>query len=56
MEISFSWKKVQCKVCKGSFTPNKTTEKVDYKDKTYIVCCFTCKSKFQENPEKYIGN
>jgi YHS domain-containing protein len=53
-KITFSWKKTPCQVCKGSFVQNETTEKVTYKDRVYSVCCVTCRSRFQENPEKYV--
>jgi YHS domain-containing protein len=42
-------------VCKMQIEENKAAGKSEYKGKTYYFCAPVCKRKFDENPERYLG-
>jgi YHS domain-containing protein len=39
----------------GITKPKSEMIPVEYKGKTYYLCCSDCKPKFEADPEKYIG-
>ncbi|HWQ48458.1 MAG TPA: YHS domain-containing protein [Methanosarcina sp.] len=43
-------------VCKMQIDKNAAEFTSEYKGKTYYFCVLSCKKKFDENPEKYIGS
>jgi len=42
-----------CPVSGKEFTKTENSPSSTYKEKTYYFCCPGCKTKFDENPEKY---
>ncbi len=42
-------------VCKMQVDPAKAAGKSEYKGETYYFCAPGCKRRFDENPEKYLG-
>jgi Cu+-exporting ATPase len=47
--------KVQDLVCGMEFEKDKASATFDYKGKTYYFCHPSCRDKFAQDPEKYIG-
>lgn len=43
-----------CPVSGEKTDPSKAIAKVEYKGKTYFLCCQDCVTMFNKNPEKYI--
>lgn len=43
-------------VCGMTVQPASAKAKVDYRGSTYYFCCAGCASKFQADPEKYLGH
>ncbi len=41
-------------VCKMSIDEDKTTERSEYKGKTYFFCAAGCRERFENDPEKYL--
>ncbi len=48
-------KDVVCPVMNKKFTVSKKTKVVEYKDKTYYLCCAGCEKAILKNPGKYIS-
>jgi YHS domain-containing protein len=46
--------KAQCPVMGETFTVAKDSPRSEYKGKTYVFCCASCKPKFDKEPEKYL--
>ncbi len=44
----------RCAVCNARINKEKAYFTLKYKEEEYLVCCPLCKSKFEEQPEKYI--
>ena len=47
--------KIKDTVC-GMEVEREEALRTSYKAKTYYFCSDACKSKFEENPEKYVKN
>jgi YHS domain-containing protein len=43
----------RCVVCSAQVNKEKAYIILKYKDEEYLVCCPLCKSKFEEDSEKY---
>jgi YHS domain-containing protein len=46
--------KVEKHCCSKSMDQDKAKFKVDYKGKTYNLCCEKCKAEFDKDPEKFL--
>ncbi len=44
---------VTCPVMGSKLNPKKAREKINYKGKTYFLCCSDCVKKFRAAPAKY---
>lgn len=42
-------------VCKMQVNEATAAGKSDYQGKTYYFCAVSCKTKFDQNPEKYLA-
>ena len=42
-------------VCKMQVNEQKAAGTSEYKGQTYYFCAVSCKRKFDEQPEKYVG-
>lgn len=42
-------------VCGMRIEEEKASGKVIHQDKPYFFCSKTCKEKFEQNPQKYVG-
>jgi YHS domain-containing protein len=42
-------------VCKMQIDENKAAGKSEYKGRTYYFCAQVCKTRFDENPDKYVN-
>lgn len=43
----------RCAVCNARINKEKAYFTLKYKGEEYLACCPICKSKFEEEPEKY---
>ncbi len=48
-------KTVNCPVTNEKFEISKDTAVIDYKGKSYYLCCERCIEDFKKNPEKFTG-
>ena len=42
-------------VCKMEVDPEKAAAKAEYKGETYYFCAPGCKTAFEKDPERYLG-
>ncbi len=53
MDIKKDGEKVTCPVTGDEIMKSDAVSSIEYKGKTYYLCCPDCEKEFKENPEKY---